>query len=291
MNNSQVLLTIVALVGVVIGLALGLWYTWFVNPVEYDEVAPDMLGEEERHTYLALVAQTYVQDGDLERARRRIEVLGQGRGIAELVAAHADLAFERGEPLQVVQALAVLAEGLGGQPQVAAQVFSGTLVPGGQTLSPTPSPTFRPTSTPQPTPTYTSQPTEQEPGEEEEITLTPGPPTAFELTDRQVFCDPRFPNGALIVRVFDAEGEGVPGAEVMVEWEGGEDHFFTGLKPDIGAGYADFETEPDGVYTVTLVGCSQPVVSLDVVPCTTDDGQPGNRAYRLTFEPGEPESD
>ncbi|MBI1865988.1 MAG: HD-GYP domain-containing protein, partial [Nitrospirae bacterium] len=40
--------------------------------------------------------------------------------------------------------------------------------------------------------------------------------------------------------------------EIVVVWDAGEDHFFTGLKPELGQGYADF-TMTEGVsYTLRL---------------------------------------
>ncbi len=54
------------------------------------------------------------------------------------------------------------------------------------------------------------------------------------------------------VLVYDAAEQGVPSVEVVVTWEGGENHFFTGLKPEMGLGYADFRMAADTVYTLRL---------------------------------------
>jgi hypothetical protein len=42
--------------------------------------------------------------------------------------------------------------------------------------------------------------------------------------------------------------------EVVVSWAGGQDRFFTGLRPERGAGYGDFEMSPGTEYEVSLVG-------------------------------------
>jgi hypothetical protein len=57
----------------------------------------------------------------------------------------------------------------------------------------------------------------------------------------------------LRIYVRDRLGSGVPGVEIEVSWPGGKDRFFTGFKPEIDAGYADFEIRLDELYQVELV--------------------------------------
>jgi hypothetical protein len=42
------------------------------------------------------------------------------------------------------------------------------------------------------------------------------------------------------VYITGADGNPLPGVRVVVTWEGGEDVFYTGLKPEMGAGYGDY---------------------------------------------------
>lgn len=51
----------------------------------------------------------------------------------------------------------------------------------------------------------------------------------------------------------------MPNVELIVRWDGGDDRFFTGLKPDIGAGYADFAMEKGKTYQVVVVGMESDV--------------------------------
>jgi hypothetical protein len=60
-------------------------------------------------------------------------------------------------------------------------------------------------------------------------------------------------DGLLRIYVRDRLGEGVPGVEIVVNWSGGQDHFFTGLKPEVDPGYADFEMQPGERYRVNPV--------------------------------------
>jgi hypothetical protein len=58
----------------------------------------------------------------------------------------------------------------------------------------------------------------------------------------------------LRIYIRDRLGVGVPGVELTINWPGGTDTVFTGFKPDIDPGYADFQMKPDETYQVTLVG-------------------------------------
>jgi hypothetical protein len=75
-----------------------------------------------------------------------------------------------------------------------------------------------------------------------------------------------------IVQASDAAGQGVPGVEAVVEWDGGESHFFTGLKPELGTGYADFVMTPGVVYTLRLAAGGQIIPNLTPTECEGQDG-------------------
>src|SRR3970040_228963 len=62
--------------GLVIGLGLGLLYTWVISPVKYVDTSPATLRADYRAEYLQLVARAWVVDGDADRARARIAALG-----------------------------------------------------------------------------------------------------------------------------------------------------------------------------------------------------------------------
>jgi hypothetical protein len=61
-------------------------------------------------------------------------------------------------------------------------------------------------------------------------------------------------NGGLLrIYIRDRLGVGVPGVEIAISWPGGKDRLFTGFKPEIDPGYADFQMEPDEIYRIELV--------------------------------------
>ena len=76
----------------------------------------------------------------------------------------------------------------------------------------------------------------------------------------------------LKVIVRDAAGEPQPNTELLIRWDGGEERFFTGLKPQNGSGYADFRLQKGQTYQVGIVGTPSDVatgITGDV--CSTQD--------------------
>ena len=64
------------LTGLVLGVFLGLAYTWFIQPEKAVDTAPSSLGAPLKDQYRALVATAFASTGDLVRARARLELLG-----------------------------------------------------------------------------------------------------------------------------------------------------------------------------------------------------------------------
>ena len=215
-----------------VGLAGGLLYTWVLDPVECDQASPDSLAVEEKLVYLGLIGDLYACENDLTRARARLAELGvraDGPTLARLI----ELYLDGGGRPEEVRNLARLARDLG--------AVGGVLLVFGPEPAPSPSPTFSPVASPPasvpppPTPTATPAPT-------------------FRLIEQTATCaDPGRP-GRLRVWVQDAAGNGLGGIEIVASWAAGQDRFFTGLRPEQGAGYADLEMRPQTEYEVALAG-------------------------------------
>jgi len=262
------------LLGLVIGLAGSLYYAWVVSPVVYTDASPARFSDQFKREYIVLVSQSYALTGNWELAEQRLAALDDS-ALAESVAALLDEAIRSGESNLVIRNLAVMAQQLGVENTAVSRFGPGT----GATVTPTPTQTPippestatptntpRPTNTPFPTSTATSQPT----------------PTAqpnYRLLDQQRVCDnedaPR-----IEVNTLDAFLNPLPGVEVRVRWQGGEDRFYTGFKPAFGAGYGDFTMEPEVSYTVFLADGSPEISGLRVEPC--DSGFDGG--WQLTFQ-------
>lgn len=269
------------LIGLAIGLVGGLIYAWLINPVAYQDVGPDRLNSDDRQAYILLVSEAYLQDGNLSRARTRLNLLG-GDDPAELVAEQANQAFSDGADPEEVRALSVLAEALGGQP-LAEEVFSGTLAPTSApfevTLEDTPGilPPQAITITP-------AAPTELPPTSPNTVDQE----TELDLIARTIICEDDYPAGQIEIYVVDSAGQGIPGIRTLIEWDDGQDIFFTGLKPEIDPGYADYDMEPNRIYRLTLVGLTEPVVGIESSTCGTPSGRAQLPTYRLEFAPGVP---
>jgi hypothetical protein len=85
------------------------------------------------------------------------------------------------------------------------------------------------------------------------------------------------------VEVQDTAGEPVPSIELVVTWDVDEDRFYTGLKPELSLGYADFLMTPGVVYSLRLADGGQTVKDLTAAECLSDDGSRYWGSWMLTF--------
>jgi len=246
--------------GLVLGLAAGLFYAWRVNPVEYTDTAPSSLRADFKASYLSLIASAYSSTSDLARARARLEVFADPDPATSL-AALAQQLLAAGVPTTEAGALAALAEALGSRTPTLSPLQTAT-------PSRTPTQTRTPTITPTPLPTRTPTP-------------TPGAP--FTLAEQERVCDASLPGPLLQVIVLDAAGQPVPGVEVIVIWDEGQDHFFTGLKPELGLGYGDFLMEERVSYALQLGRGQETVTGLTAEDCVDEEGGFFPGSWRLVF--------
>ena len=270
------------LTGLVIGLVVGLLYTWVLNPVEFVDTNPLSLRPEFKDQYRVMIARAYEADQNLVRAYERLKLLGDQSSV-ETLSAQAQRLLTDGGAVEDAQALALLASALEKQPQpsagtpglaeTAAPATLGTAPPTAdaslavQTVTP-----VWPTQTPQAT--FTPRPT----------SAAVAPDTPFLLRDRQQVCDPQAPHALLQVELEDSNGQPLAGVKLTILWEGGEDSFFTGLYPQISAGYADFTLTPGVVYSLRAGEGGETVSDLSVPECTAEDGTPYLGGWSLRFE-------
>jgi hypothetical protein len=256
-----------AVLGLIVGLGLGLLYAYVIDPVDVADTTLASLRVEYKAEMTQLVADAYAVDRDLERARARLTSLGESDP-AQAVTALAQRAAVSGADKFRVQALANLALALGAPPALVPSPGGPTALPR-FTPTPTlePAPTVIPTATPIPLPTRPPSPT---------------PPGRFQLATTETFCLSN-PQPLLQIIAQDAVGNGLPGVEVIVEWAGGQDRFFTGLKPELGLGYGDFVLEPNLDYTVRLT--SDPAAEYPVrsEPCADPNGRQTATTVQLIF--------
>jgi hypothetical protein len=293
------------LTGLIVGLALGLGYAWGVQPVQYTNTRPADLRADFKDQYRSLIAAAYAANGDLVRARERLKLL-QDADLYRVLAEQAQRTLAGGASLQEARALGQLAVALG-QPPVSAQLTPSPAItsPSPTASPPAPasptstalaaSPTGSPNSpggtsvatptnsvstrTPRPsaTPTQTGTPLPTR-------TPTPTPLAPFVLESQELLCDPNQPTPLIQVLALDNAGQGLPGVEAVASWgANSESHFFTGLKSELGLGYADFEMTPGETYSLRLAKGGQPVPNLAPTECENSSGARQWGSWKFTF--------
>lgn len=278
-NDQQGFPWIPLLVGVVIGLVGGVYYAWYLNPVNLTNISPQQLTADDQQAYVILVSEAYLQEADLERARVRLSATG-AHDLADLVVSRANTAYLSGAALHEVRALTILARALGGEPLPDMFPTTAPTASGGN-----PTATFEgvPSPTPSPiVPTATSLPVRPT------VTATPvliPADTRLKLIAKEPMCKDNYPAGRIEVYVNDIGGNGIPAIKILVEWADQQATFFTGLKPEIDLGYADFQMTPNQTYTVTLVGLAEPVFGIDSHACETPSNTVQTPTYQLVYAP------
>jgi hypothetical protein len=268
------------LFGLIVGLVIALYYAWLVEPVSYVAAGPSRLSDEYKEEYILLVSQSYAADNDWEKARRRLDNLDDP-DVANTVALQLEQSLRNGEPAQILNKLAIVAEKLGSRSSAVAlfvpmqdepiltRQSQGQVLPT-TTLLPTPTNTSRATRSAASSPTPTEKPS-----------LTPVP--VFRLLKKERICRRNTPIPLIEVVVYDAFLEPIPGIEVLVTWEGQTDHFFTGYHPGNGLGYGDFTMEPELGYRIELSDGSTPVDELQIENCGAEIGGLAG-GWRLTYQ-------
>ena len=258
------------IVGFLIGLTMSMTYGWALDP-RPAPIDPASLTAEDQEIYIRLVAAAFFHNRDLDKANSRIAKLRDPQFEPRLVAL-AERYIDENRDIRDVRALVVLAEALG-QATTRMVVFLPTPtprpIPTDTPVPPTATPTSTPlvTDTPTPTPTLTPTPTEavsptptQTPTTVPSPTRTPvptrtpppGPDAPFGILASNVVCDSA--NGGLLkIYIRDRLGSGISGVQIEVSWPGGRDTLFTGFKPEIDPGYADFQMNLDEAYRLELI--------------------------------------
>ena len=101
------------------------------------------------------------------------------------------------------------------------------------------------------------------------------------ITD--TFCSQEL-EGIIEIRV-RLGSEEIPGEPIRVSWEDEQSNFVTGLKPERGVGYADFQMEDNVSYIVSMPGLSDPIQNPIVADECFDEiaGENVTKSYRVIF--------
>jgi len=274
------------LTGLVIGILFGLIFSWVIAPVKYVDTVPSSLRSDFKNEFRSQISSAYFSTNNFARAKARLDLLGDPDPIQALTLQAQNL-LDIGDPTNTAYLLAFLTSALKHNSEVSLDLTSTTTlsfdtstatdntfpaIPTGTSLtttSGTPSkqpdinntPTLRPSSTPSP---------------------TQGSP--FVLMSNQIICDSPLKSLLLQVEVANSSNQPIPGAEIIITWSGGEEHFFTGLKPEISDGYADYLMSPELIYSIQLAKGGAAVSNLTAPSCSTDSGGTNWGSRKLVFQ-------
>jgi len=288
------------LVPFLLGLGLGLVYSWVISPLHVLDAEPVALRVDFKDQYRSVIAAAYAATGNLPRAQARLSLLGDTDSI-EALNAQAQRMLASGEQFEHADQVVALALALDENKRSTPQ--SGSVDNNGAPVS-TPTVEFvnnidaEPTSTATPpslpsdvpiilteTPqTIEPQSTVNEPTPRPTNTPVPTLGAPFTLTGQETICDSNLPDGLLQVLVLNSNRRQLAGVEIVITWDGGKEQFFTGLKPELGNGYADFIMTTDTTYTIQLARGSDVALGITAPTCQTSSGEAFLGGIKLTFQ-------
>ena len=277
-----------------LGVGLGLAYAWVISPLSVTETGPSALRADFKDQYRSLVAASYAASGNLPRAQARLATLGDANPI-DALNAQAQRMHASAQTFERADQVAALAAALGEEANGAA-VSTPTLeilIDAGNTFTPSPLPplTDEPilgTEVPalietQPT-IFETLPAASESAPGPTHTPTPEPGEPFALAGEETLCDANLPEGLLQVLVLNRSRRQLAGVEIVITWDGAKEQFFTGLKPELGNGYADYLLAPDITYTVQLARGSDVALGITAPICQSPDAENFLGSIKLTFQ-------
>jgi hypothetical protein len=253
------------LTGLILGLVFGLVYSWMISPVTQIDTHPNLLRDDYKDIYRLLISRAYRANLNLLRAEARLELIGDEEPVLALAAqAQRFLAESNDNEMALILAnlSSVLQTNNNHLPSVMAPATitpapdsspgtSGETSEGGQGSSEeTPQPTIEIITEPTPSPTNS-------------------PP--FILQNSWAVCDPSLDESLIQITATDASGNGIPGVTLEISLGSNQEEiFYTGLKPELGLGYADFSAEPGLIYQLEIPESGLIISDIEVPTCQTE---------------------
>ena len=271
---------VLLVVGLLLGMAGGLVYTWVLAPPQYYNTYPPLLQLPYRQDWIRMTALAYGADGNWDRAQLRLRDLSEVE-VRRVTAQVLEEAVSKGRSIAVLQHLAKLAQAYGvDSPAVHIYAGGGAPAPTPIGAAPAVSPTATPTTAP-PTATSTVTPSPSPTLPPLFIGPTPQPPSPYKVISQTLTCasPPTISVSLVVSHSVKVRGrekvelEGLPVQAVWLIWDEGADRALTGFRPEFGLGYADFVVEPGRVYKLYIVSpTGVPISTLMVEPCAPEEG-------------------
>jgi hypothetical protein len=247
------------LTGLILGLAMGIIYAWVISPITEVDTHPNFLRDDYKDIYRLLISRAYQANQNLPRAEARLALIGDDDPALALAAQAQRFLAENGDN-EMAKILANLSAAL----QIAAGPAATPIPP---TLTVAPEQDTPPGgsgdavgSTAEPTSQAFARP-------------TPSPTSAppFILQDSSPICDPTLGETLIQVIATNGSGEGVPGITLEISLgTNPSEIFYTGLKPELGLGYADYLAEPGLTYQLEVPDSGLIVADIEVPTCQTE---------------------
>ena len=252
------------LTGLILGLILGIVYSWVISPVSQVDTHPSLLRTDYKDIYRLLISRAYQANNNLPRAEARLNLLGDDEPALAL-AAQAQRFLAEGGDHEMAVILANLSAAL-----QSSEVTENSPVPPPGTAAATNSSE------------NTEENGENDPGTPSTFTQEPvssqtPPPTEslpFILQDSSPICDPTLGESLIQIVATNNSGDGIPGVAIQISL--GTDPieiFYTGLKPELGLGYADFSAEPGLTYQVEIPDSGLIISGIEVPTCQNESDE------------------
>ena len=232
---------------------MGLGLSWGVFPLQYTNADVTDLRQSHKDDYVRMIGAAYDLDGNAAAAKQRLDHLGLDNSV------------------QTINAL------IDQETRSGNSSSASTLVRLRRALTSTAVAvqTVAPTQVITPTVIY--------------VVATPEiPVAAYTLVEKtQLSCVDEPETAKFQVKVRDMAGREIPNIGIEIRWDSGAETIYTGLKPERGLGYADFEA-PAGTFSVTILNAKSETVSNLVIGqppanCKNDRGATP-RGWKLVFQ-------
>jgi hypothetical protein len=250
------LVSAAALASLVLGVTLGLVITWVIWPIEFTNAEPADLRPALRDDYVRMISLAYEADGDVANARQRLAAL-QLTNPAQTFNDLIEREIRSADDPATQDALIHLSQAFGFKPPYAAyrpppKPRGGTPI----TIGVVATPVAR-------VPSFTLI-------EHAQLTCVDEPESAY-----------------LRFFVRDAAGKDLPNIAIEIRGKDMIETIYTGLKPERGIGYADYEAAP-GTYAVTILNSQTETIANLVIGeapanCKADRGVTP-RGWKLVFQ-------
>jgi hypothetical protein len=264
------------LTGIILGLIIGFTFSFFLFPIEYSNVPPETLQSVDKDQYRLMIAYAYHANHDIGRANARLGLLREDN-VKEILLNQAQRSDRRTDAQILLSLYEVLQENStidSSNPLPSTQTNIPTLS-GEVTLTVTPNISESITATIQTVKTATAKPTQ--PAQTKTVfptqTIVSGATIPFRLVEQKKVCDPNSLESSIQIEVLDSKNKPMGNIRILVNWEGGQDIFFTGYFPEISVGYADFLMEPNVVYSVQIGEIGETVTQIISPECENDSGE------------------